>query len=94
MQKITLRHWGSGKVQKQEVELPAGMTVREFLQWLPKGQDGDLGKLQKYAEPGAYKNVFIAINGTNILSMGGLDAEISQGDTISVLPTVAGGACR
>jgi molybdopterin converting factor small subunit len=92
MQKVILKHWGTGKVQKQEMEFPGTMTVREFLQWLPSQQDGDLGKLQRYAEPGAYKNVIITINGTNILSMGGLDAEVSEGDTISVLPTVAGGA--
>jgi molybdopterin converting factor small subunit len=92
MQKTTLRHWGSGKIQKQEMELPNSMTVREFLQWLPSRQDGEVGKLQKYAEPGAYKNVIVTINGVNILSMGGLDAEVTPGDTISVLPTVAGGA--
>ena len=64
-----------------------GITVAKLLDVLdglkPKGSEG--------IEP---KNTLVAINGSEISALGGMNAVIRSGDTVSIIPVVHGGAVK
>ena len=69
----------------------AGGTVREVLADLDARYPGIAAQL--FTEDGAlHRFVNVYQNDEDIRFLGGLDAEVTEGDVVAVLPAVAGGA--
>ena len=67
-----------------------GATVREVLKDLETRYPGFSGNvLTEEGEIHRFVNLYV--NGEDIRFMGALDAPVSDGDTLSILPAVAGG---
>jgi molybdopterin synthase sulfur carrier subunit len=72
-----------------EVKAEAG-TVRGLLQDLEGRYPGiTLGILT--AEGGLHRFVNLYVNGEDVRYLGSLETEVKEGDTVSILPAVAGG---
>ena len=68
----------------------AGATVRDLLRALGEEYDG-VGPLVFDAEERVRANVNVLVNGEPIRSLDGPETELSDGDTLMVAPSVAGG---
>jgi sulfur-carrier protein len=75
----------------QKEVLAEGETVREVLQRL--AQEHPATEAQLFGEEGElnrYVNVYL--NDEDVRVLEGLDTEVQQGDTLVILPAMAGGA--
>jgi molybdopterin synthase sulfur carrier subunit len=67
-----------------------GSTLRELLEDLdgrfPGFASGVLGD-----QGGLHRFVNVYVNGEDVRYLGALDAEVTEGDTVSILPAVVGG---
>jgi molybdopterin synthase sulfur carrier subunit len=67
-----------------------GATLRELLEDLDGRYPGFAsGVLSR--EGGLHRFVNVYVNGEDVRYLGALDAEVGEGDTVSILPAVAGG---
>jgi molybdopterin synthase sulfur carrier subunit len=83
---ILRKHTGGEK----KVEA-AGTTVRAVLADLDARHPGIAGQI--LTEDGSlHRFVNVYLNDEDIRFLGGLDAEVAEGDVVAVLPAVAGGA--
>jgi molybdopterin converting factor small subunit len=76
-------------VQKVPVSLPESsgpLSVGAFLSHVVKNGGTDMAEVESHLN--------IALNGRNIQSLQGLDTPIREGDSLSILPVVAGGQLR
>ena len=80
-----LRPMVSGKAEL-EVE---GATVGEVLRKIDAQYKGFAGRVLDGASVRRFINVFV--NEDNIRDQKDLDTEVQEGDTISILPSIAGG---
>ena len=76
---------------KQEAVEVAGGTVGELLQQLTTKHQGL--KKHLYTDDGKLRSfVNVYVNDEDIRYLGRLDARLQPGDTVSILPAVAGGS--
>ncbi len=68
----------------------AGSTLDEVISDLDGRYDGLRGRLVD--ESGLRRFVNVYLNDEDVRFIGGLDAPVSDGDTVTVLPAVAGGS--
>lgn len=68
----------------------SGQTVAEVINDLESRHEGFKERLVKDEKLHRFVNVYV--NDEDVRFAGGLDAEVSEGDTITILPAVAGGA--
>ena len=68
----------------------SGATLGELLADLDGRYDGLRGRLVDAAGLRRFVNVYL--NDEDVRFLGGLDAPLKDGDTVTVLPAVAGGA--
>ncbi|MBA0125158.1 molybdopterin synthase subunit MoaD [Haloechinothrix alba] len=68
----------------------AGSTVLEVLDDIESRHSGLKERLVKDSKLHRFVNVYV--NDEDVRFVGGLDAEVSDGDTVTILPAVAGGA--
>lgn len=67
-----------------------GATLKELLQTLEEQYPGITGGL--LADDGSLRrHVNLYVNGEDVRYTGALDTELRDGDTVSILPAVAGG---
>jgi sulfur-carrier protein len=69
----------------------SGQTLAELLGDLDGKHPGLKGRLIT-AEGGLHRFVNIYVNDEDVRFLGSLDAKLSDGDTVTILPAVAGGA--
>ena len=69
----------------------AGDTLAELLDDLDSKHPGLKGRLIT-AEGGLHRFVNIYVNDEDVRFIGSLDAKLNDGDTVTILPAVAGGA--
>ncbi|GGK87193.1 MoaD/ThiS family protein [Mangrovihabitans endophyticus] len=69
----------------------SGDTLGGLLDDLDARHNGLKGRLVT-AEGGLHRFVNVYVNDEDIRFLGGLDAKLSDGDSITILPAVAGGA--
>ena len=67
--------------------LPAGSTMIDLI----AGYDGLKGRLLT-PEGGLHRFVNIYVNDEDVRFLGALDAKVADGDSVTILPAVAGGA--
>lgn len=67
-----------------------GTTVRELLRAVAEEYDG-VGPLVFDAEERVRANVNVLVNDEPIRTLAGVETELSEGDTLMVAPSVAGG---
>jgi molybdopterin synthase sulfur carrier subunit len=82
---ILRRHVGGAA----EVE-GAGGNIRDLLQDLEQRYPGITGGILT-DEGGLHRFVNLYVNGEDVRYLGALETEINEGDTVSILPAVAGG---
>jgi sulfur-carrier protein len=68
----------------------SGSTIDELISDLDGRYDGLRGRLVDEAGLRRFVNVYL--NDEDVRFLGGLDAPVSDGDTVTVLPAVAGGS--
>ncbi|EHR52261.1 MoaD family protein [Saccharomonospora marina XMU15] len=68
----------------------SGKTVAEVIDDLEAKHGGLKERLVKDEKLHRFVNVYV--NDEDVRFAGGLDAEVSDGDTVTILPAVAGGA--
>jgi sulfur-carrier protein len=68
-----------------------GDTLGELLSNLDAAHNGLRGRLVTN-EGGLHRFVNVYINDEDVRFLGSLDAKVSDGDTVTILPAVAGGA--
>lgn len=68
----------------------AGGTVLEVIDDIEARHSGLKERLIKDSKLHRFVNVYV--NDEDVRFVGGLDAEVSDGDTVTILPAVAGGA--
>ncbi len=83
---ILRSHTGGAKVVEG-----AGDTVSELLNDLDSRHAGLRARLVT-PEGGLHRFVNVYVNDEDVRFLGGLDAKVSDGDTVTILPAVAGGA--
>jgi sulfur-carrier protein len=69
----------------------AGDTIGDLLTNLDGTYPGLRGRLVT-EEGGLHRFVNVYVNDEDVRFLGGLDAKVNDGDTVTVLPAVAGGA--
>jgi molybdopterin synthase sulfur carrier subunit len=69
----------------------AGDTLGELLSNLDNSYPGLRARLVT-AEGGLHRFVNVYVNDEDVRFLGALDAKLSEGDTVTILPAVAGGA--
>ena len=67
-----------------------GATVKEALNDLGAKHDGILSKVLD-AKGGVRSFVNVYLGSRNIKALGGMDAEVKDGDILAIVPAVAGG---
>jgi molybdopterin synthase sulfur carrier subunit len=67
-----------------------GDTVRDLLQNLEQRYPGITGGILN-SEGGLHRFVNLYVNGEDVRYLGALETEVAEGDTVSILPAVAGG---
>ncbi|HJP66597.1 MAG TPA: MoaD family protein [Actinomycetota bacterium] len=72
-----------------EVEATGG-TVRDLLGDLEQRYPGITGGILN-PEGGLHRFVNLYVNGEDVRYLGALETEVNEGDTVSILPAVAGG---
>jgi sulfur-carrier protein len=82
---ILRSHTGGAKVVEG-----AGDTIGELLTDLDTRHPGLRGRLVT-AEGGLHRFVNVYVNDEDVRFLGALDAKVSDGDTVTILPAVAGG---
>ncbi len=75
----------------QKVVTGAGETIADLLTNLDSQFPGLRGRLVT-EEGGLHKFVNVYINDEDVRFLGALDAKLNDGDTVTVLPAVAGGS--
>jgi molybdopterin synthase sulfur carrier subunit len=83
---ILRRHVGGAA----EVEGRGG-TVLDLLQDLERRYPGITGGILN-PEGGLHRFVNLYVNGEDVRYLGALETEVNEGDTVSILPAVAGGS--
>ena len=83
---ILRKHTGGEK----KVEA-AGTTIREVLSDLDARYPGIAAQILT-GDGALHRFVNVYLNDEDIRFLGGLDAQVSEGDVVAVLPAVAGGA--
>ena len=74
-----------------EKEIGDGATIRDLLEEFA-AQNAELGELLFNAKTGRLTgHVTVILNGRLLELAGGLDAKLRSGDSIRLLPTIAGG---
>lgn len=68
----------------------SGATIGELITNLEAAHTGISGRLLENGEVRRFVNIYV--NDEDIRFSGGLGAEVADGDTIVILPAVAGGA--
>ncbi|NIH82041.1 MULTISPECIES: MoaD/ThiS family protein [Amycolatopsis] len=68
----------------------SGKTVAEVIDDIEARHSGIKGRLVKEDKLHRFVNVYV--NDEDVRFAGGLDAEVKDGDTVTILPAVAGGA--
>jgi molybdopterin converting factor small subunit len=85
-------------VQKVSVSLPESsgpLSVGAFLSHVVKNGGTDMAEVESHLnQRDSHRTLLIALNGRNIQSLQGLDTPIREGDSLSILPVVAGGQLR
>jgi len=74
----------------KEVELEGCKTVRELLKELSQRYGKKFEKEVFIGDELSHK-VIILVNGRSVLNMDGIETRLSEEDTISIFPVVAGG---
>jgi molybdopterin synthase sulfur carrier subunit len=74
----------------QAVVVGTGGTVREVLHDLDRRYPGFMGRVAA-EDGGLHRFVNVYLNDEDVRYLGALETEVSDGDTISILPAVAGG---
>jgi MoaD family protein len=69
----------------------AGDTINELLSDLDAKYPGLRGRLVT-EEGGLHRFVNVYVNDEDVRFLGALDAKVNDGDTVTILPAVAGGA--
>jgi sulfur-carrier protein len=67
-----------------------GGTVRDLLTDLEQRYPGITGGIVN-PDGGLHRFVNLYVNGEDVRYLGALDTEVKEGDTVSILPAVAGG---
>lgn len=67
----------------------SGATLSEIIDDLEANHSGIKGRLVKEGSLHRFVNVYV--NDEDVRFVGGLDAKVSDGDTVTILPAVAGG---
>src|SRR3970040_33403 len=76
-----------------ELTVPGGASVRTVLEALAAAHDGLRDRLFDGGTGGALRSyLFVELNGRDIRSLQGLETPVGEGDALSVLIPVAGGA--
>lgn len=83
----TFREAAGSKTVEREVAEDA--TVGDVLAGLETDYEGMAGNL--LADGDLRPQINVLLNGREVLHMDGVDTELSEGDTLSVFPPVAGG---
>jgi molybdopterin synthase sulfur carrier subunit len=68
----------------------AGGTLRDLLQDLESRYPGITGGILT-PEGGLHRFVNLYVNGEDVRYLGALETDVNEGDTVSILPAVAGG---
>lgn len=76
-----------------QLTVGAGATVRTVLEELAAAHDGLRGRLFDPGTGGLLSYLFVEMNGRDIRTLQGLETPVGEGDALSVLIPVAGGAC-
>lgn len=83
---ILRKHTGGAKAVTAE-----GDTVRDLLGDLDRRYPGIAGQLFN-ADGSLHRFVNVYVNDEDVRFLGALDAKLGDGDTVTILPAVAGGA--
>ena len=75
-----------------EIAVGPGATVRTVLEALIAAYDGLQGRLFDPGTGGLLSYLFVELNGRDIRALQGLETSVQDGDALSVLIPVAGGA--
>jgi MoaD family protein len=75
---------GEAKVEVQ------GSTIRELLANLESAYPGVTGNVVA-EDGGLHRFINVYVNDEDVRYLGALDAPIKEGDTVSILPAIAGG---
>jgi MoaD family protein len=75
-----------------QLTLGAGATVRTVLEELVAAHSGLQGRLFDPGTGDLLAYLFIELNGRDVRSLQGLETPVGEGDSLSVLMPVAGGA--
>jgi len=76
-----------------QLTVGAGATARTVLEELTAAHDGLRGRLFDPKTGDLLPYLFVEMNGRDIRALQGLDTPVGEGDALSVLIPVAGGAC-
>ncbi len=94
---IEVTYYTGGKkgVQRLSIDLPepqGPLTIRDFLTYVTKNRGTNMAEVESHMQrDNSHHTLLIALNGRNIQSLRGMDTLIRDGDSLSVLPVVAGG---
>jgi molybdopterin converting factor small subunit len=84
-----LRAFADGKREVQVSGNTAGEAIADLATQYP-----DISK-HLYEDDGALRSfISVFVGETNIKSTGGLDTALSDGDTVMLVPAIAGGVCE
>ena len=75
-----------------QFDVEQGATVRTVLQTLIAAHDGLQGRLFDAKTGGLLSYLFVELNGRDIRALQGLETSVRDGDALSILIPVAGGA--
>jgi len=75
-----------------QLKVGAGATVRTVFEALLAAHDGLQGRLFDTRTGGLLSYLFVELNGRDIRSIQGLETVVAEGDALSVMIPVAGGA--
>jgi len=78
--------------QSVQLEVEPGATVRTVLEALVAAHDGLQGRLFDPGMGGLLSYLFVEMNGRDIRALRGLETPVQDGDALSILIPVAGGA--
>lgn len=78
--------------QSVQFDVEPGATVRTVLEALIAAYDGLQGRLFDPGKGGLLSYLFVELNGRDIRALQGLETSVRDGDALSVLIPVAGGA--
>jgi molybdopterin converting factor small subunit len=78
------------------VSLAGESTLGGLMVRLAEEATGELQATCRQVQERSHAGLIVAINGANVQYLSGLDTPVRDGDTVSILPVVAGGCtqCR